>query len=145
MKNKPHNTVIGRNDIIDLPELGLFNLGAKVDTGAYTSALHYKKWKLEDGVLHITFELEKGTEKNIACKDFYQKVIRNSFGQAEKRYIIKTPVLIFGEEIMTEFSLSNRKSMRFPVLLGRKFLKGKFMVDVNRYQISFKKKEKNKQ
>lgn len=142
MKNKEHHYVIGRNDIIDLPELDMFNVGAKVDTGAYTSALNYKSWKLENNILQITFSMDKKTEKTIECREFYQKVIRNSFGQAEKRYIIKTPVLIFGEKIMTEFSLSNRKAMRFPVLLGRKFLKGKFMVDVNRYQLSYKKKTK---
>lgn len=137
-KNKPH--VIGRNDIIDLPQLGLYDLPAKVDTGAYTSALNYKNWEIKDHELVITFEVEKGKSRTFSTRDYSQKVIRNSFGQAEKRYIIKTDVEIFGEIYPTEFSLSKRKALRFPVLLGRKFLKDHFMVDVNRYKLSYKKK-----
>ncbi|MEX0811629.1 MAG: RimK/LysX family protein [Chitinophagales bacterium] len=137
-KNKPH--IIGRNDIIDLPDLGLYDLPAKVDTGAYTSALSYKNWEIKDGELHIVFEVEKGKTSTFKTREYYQKVIRNSFGQAEKRYIIKTTVKIFGDNYPTEFSLSKRKALRFPVLLGRKFLKENFMVDVNRYKLSYKKK-----
>lgn len=143
MKRKNKIRVIGRNDIIDLPELGLFNLPAKIDTGAYTSALRYKKLELVDGELLVRFEQVKGKFTNYRTSDFYQKIIRNSSGQAEKRYIIKTKIEIFGDIYTTEFSLSKRESLNFPVLLGRKLLKGNFIVDVNRYKLSYKKKTEN--
>lgn len=142
-KNKPH--IIGRNDIIDLPEIGLFDVPAKVDTGAYTSALSYINWELKDRELIITFENENGKAKTFKTRDYYQKTIKNSFGHAEKRYIIKTDVMIFGETHPTEFSLSKRSELKFPILLGRKFLKERFMVDVNRYKLSYKKKMKEMQ
>lgn len=144
----PFKKFIGRTDRIDLPELDLFDLDAKVDTGAYTSAIYcrdYEVGKDENGDYLEFYLLDKKhpayNNRQYKVRKFTKREIKNSFGQKEQRYIITTPLLIFGRTFVTEFSLSNRKKMKYPVLLGRKFLRAGFLVDVNKYNLSFKEKE----
>jgi hypothetical protein len=143
---KKDKIIIGRSDIIDLPDFSVSNIKAKIDTGAYTSSIHCstpeiigKKRK------KISFYILNDNESAITrfmAEEFSERHIKNSFGHIEKRFIIKTKVLIFGREIETEFSLSNRENMKHPILLGRKFLKSRFVVDVTKFNLSYKKKRK---
>lgn len=125
---------IGRRETIDFPELGLFGITAKVDTGAYTTALHCHDIREEKGVLY--FKLLDPTHpdysaKELSYKNYFQKEIKNSFGESEKRYIIKTIVRIGKKRINSVISLTDRGTMRYPVLIGRKLLKNRFIVDVS--------------
>ena len=126
-------TVIGRTEKVDFPELALYNIPAKIDTGAYSSSLHCHDIREINGVLH--FKLVDPTRqeynfKDHEFKDYTQKKIKNSFGEMEVRYIIKTLVRIGSKRIRTRIALSNRGSMRYPVLIGRTLLKNNFIVDV---------------
>src|SRR3954469_16767118 len=115
--------VLGRCDRVDLPKLGLLNVHAKVDTGAYNCSLHCSEAKVVNGVLEfVVFDQEhpEYTGAKFVFKKFKQKQIRNSFGESELRYVIKTQIKIFDRLIRAEFSLSNRGNLKFPVLLGRK-------------------------
>ncbi|HNC13311.1 MAG TPA: RimK/LysX family protein, partial [Cyclobacteriaceae bacterium] len=69
---------------------------------------------------------------------YTERAIKNSFGVAEKRYIIQTSIKIYDQEIMTEFSLSDRDALRFPILLGRKVLRERFMIDVTKKNLSYR-------
>lgn len=148
-EKKPIKKFIGRSDKIDLPEMELYDLDAKVDTGAYTSAIHctnISEGSDEQGKYLEFYLLDKkhpayNNQKYIA-RNFTHRVIKNSFGQKEKRYVIKTMVAIFDLRIETEFTLSNRKLMKFPILLGRKFLQRHFIVEVSKYDLSYKQKQK---
>jgi hypothetical protein len=71
---------------------------------------------------------------------FEERDIKNSFGEVERRFVITTTVKIFNEEIITEFSLSNRGSLKFPILIGRKILGHRFMIDVTQKNLSYKEK-----
>lgn len=126
--------IIGRREIVDFPDLQLFGLTAKIDTGAYTTALHCHDIREENGVLYFKL-LDPShpdyTEKEQQFTEYFQKEIKNSFGESEKRYIIKTIVKIGKKRIKSVLSLTNRGSMRYPVLIGRKLLKNKFIVDVS--------------
>lgn len=129
-KEKP---IIGRREHVDFPELGLFGITAKVDTGAYTNALHCHDIREENGVLY--FKLLDPSHPDYAEKEqrfteYSQKEIKNSSGESEKRYIIKTIVRIGKKRIKSVISLTDRGTMRYPVLIGRKLLKNKFIVDV---------------
>ncbi len=133
MTNK-EKKIIGRREIVDFPELGLFNITAKIDTGAYTAVLHCHTIRVINNVLH--FKLLDPTHpeyenKEITFKTFYQKDIKNSFGEIEKRFIIKTKVRIAKRAILSLISLTDRGEMRYPVLIGRRLLKKKFIVDVS--------------
>ncbi|MDZ4715895.1 MAG: RimK/LysX family protein [Cytophagales bacterium] len=135
---------LGRNDRIDLPGLGLENIHAKIDTGAYTSSLHCSSAAEVNGVLEFILldeEHPEFTGTPFRVKKFKQKEIKNSFGEAELRYVIRTEVKIYGEVIRSDFSLSNRGNLKFPILLGRRILRGRFLIDVSKKDLSFQQKK----
>lgn len=139
--------VIGRYDRVDLPELGLYNIHAKVDTGAYSCCLHCQNAEIVDGKLEFVLldeEHPEFTGIKFFFNDFAERYIKNSFGEVEKRFVITTSIKIFDEEITTTFSLSNRGSLKFPVLLGRKILRDRFLVDVKKINQSYRHKRRNK-
>jgi hypothetical protein len=133
--------IIGATDIADLPELGWYNVPVRIDSGAATSAIHCSRVRLshENGqkLLHIHLDAKRGApQRSFTVTDFKETIVRNSFGKEEKRYVIKTPIKIFGRKIRTEFSLANRQKMSYPILLGRKLLKNRFVVDVAQKNLS---------
>lgn len=135
--------ILGRSDRVDLPGLGLYNIHAKIDTGAYTSSLHCSSAEVIDGKLEFVLldeEHPEFTGMRFVFKKFEQREIKNSFGEAELRYVIKTKVKIYEHIINTEFSLSNRGSLKFPVLLGRRILRNRFYIDVTKKDLSFRSK-----
>ncbi len=139
--------IIGRSDMVDLPQLGLHNIGAKVDTGAFTSALHCTKIRFgeKDGTPAVSFQISgaiigrKGVS-NFETTSFTRRKIKSSTGHIENRVVIKTDLVVFGKKYKTEFSLTNRSGMKFPVLLGRKFLNRGFLVDVSKENLSQQQK-----
>ena len=135
--------ILGRSDRVDLPGLGLTNIQAKVDTGAYTCSLHCGYAKMVDGKLEFVLldeEHPEFTGIKYTFQKFDQREIRNSFGEAELRYVIKTSIKIFHHRIKAEFSLSNRGNLKFPVLLGRKILRNRFLIDVTQKDLYFNSK-----
>jgi len=136
--------ILGRFDRVDLPKLGLTNLHAKVDTGAYTCCLHCSKAEVVNGQLEFVLldeEHPEFTGMKFVFKKFVQREIRNSFGESELRYIIKTSIKIFDRRIRAEFSLSDRGNLKFPVLLGRKILRNRFLIDVTKKDLYFHSKQ----
>ena len=136
--------LLGRSDRVDLPKLGLYDLHAKVDTGAYTCCLHCSKAEVVNGQLEFVLldeEHPEFTGMKFVFRKFKQREIRNSFGESELRYIIKTTIKIFDRRIRAEFSLSNRGSLKFPVLLGRKILRNRFLIDVTKKDLYFQSKQ----
>ena len=69
-------------------------------------------------------------------QEFQERKVRSSNGQVETRYAIKTSVVLFKRRYKTEFTLSYRDKMRFPILLGRRFLRNRFIVDVSKKDLS---------
>jgi hypothetical protein len=125
--------LIGRREFVALPALGLTGIEAKVDTGAFTSSLHVETISLDENDSVLCFSiLQKGELLNFRYKDFDRKKIKNSFGEMEERYVIKTVINMGGKNVRTIISLSNRDNMRYPMLIGRRLLKGKFLIDVKR-------------
>ncbi|PIB37603.1 peptidase [Reichenbachiella sp. 5M10] len=138
---------IGRKDKIDLPEFQLYDIDVKVDTGAYGSALHCHSTKivLRDGVETLAFKILDPDHPEYEGQVYYttkfnQKRVKSSNGELEHRYTIKTTMVLFGKVKVIEFSLTDRSNMKNPILLGRKFLSGKFLVDVKLKNLSFQKK-----
>ena len=152
MPIKKKKKIIGRRELIDFPALGLFEIEAKIDTGAYTSAIHctaIREAILPDGRPVIRFNLLDPThplyhQKIFEFDQFTQRDIKSSFGDVQERYIIRTKIIIHGQEVETEFSLSDRSDLKYPVLLGRTLLRKRFIVDVSRKNLSLKAKNKAK-
>jgi hypothetical protein len=139
--------VLGRYDRIDLPDLHLKNIHAKVDTGAYRCCLHCHDVKIVDGKLQFVLldeEHPEFTGKPFIFDSYEVRDIRNSFGEVERRFVIVTTVKIFDEDITAEFSLTNRGSLKFPILIGRKILRDRFLIDVKKKNLSFKEKRRQR-
>ena len=131
--------IIGRTITVDLPRLGFMGIAAKVDTGAYYCSLHCHHIEVReaDGKKLLFFMLldpshPEYKEKEIRVKNFGIKTIKNSFGETEDRYIIRTAIRIGGRRIKTYVTLTDRGSMTYPMLIGRRLLKNKFIVDVSK-------------
>lgn len=139
--------IIGRVDKVDFPELDLKNIDIKVDTGAYTSSIHcHEITEVEiNGIKHIEFKLldpsyPKYNDKVFKVKNYEVKSVKSSFGDTEQRYIINTIIVIFENNYPIKLSLSERSDMKFPVLLGRRFLNKQFIVDTSLKNLSSKLK-----
>ncbi|MFD2935974.1 ATP-dependent zinc protease family protein [Spirosoma flavum] len=137
--------IIGMTDLVDFPDLGLFDVQAKIDTGAFTSALHCKDVRLIKTRLRTRLSfwlIDKPGEdsRRFYSDQFSQRMIRNSFGVAELRYVIKTRIVLFGRKIRAEFTLADREQLKNPILLGRKLLRNRFIVDVSEKNLSYEAK-----
>lgn len=136
-KPKPILTV-GRRETVDFPDLGLFGLTAKIDTGANTTALHCHQVRVENGVLFFrlldeTHPEYQDTEHRF--EKFEQKVIKSSMGESEQRFIIRTRITIGKRTLRGIVSLTDRANMKYPVLIGRRLLKNRFLVDVSKLNL----------
>lgn len=134
---------IGWKETVDLTELELFDVPAKIDTGAKTSVLHCSsieslKRNGRQFVKFVPLGEESETGKSYTFPFHKERTIKNSFGNQENRFIIRTRVRMFGEMYDIEISLRDRSNMEFPMLLGRSFIRKKFLVDVNRADLSKK-------
>jgi len=97
-KRIPAKRLIGRNDLIDFPDLGLENVRAKIDTGAYTSAIHCYKVKVVKDKLTFYLPAHRGEKhQKFVTDQFELKSIKNSSGQSEMRFVIQTKVILFGK------------------------------------------------
>lgn len=150
MKNPVDKIIIGRRDRADFPGLGLFDIDVKVDTGAYTSSIHCHNIAVVNtaGGRRVRFNLLDPDHAHYNEKEFVlpiarAKYVKSSSGTSEKRFFIKTHILLFNELIELELSLTDRSDMKYPVLLGRKLLKKRFVVDVARYNLSYRHKQKH--
>lgn len=131
--------VIGRLEKVDIPAWDLYELDAKIDTGAYTSSLHCHHIEVmgtgEEQTVRFNLldpSHEAYNEKLFELPVYKSKKVKSSNGVAEERIIVKTELIIAGRKFMAELSLTDRSEMRHPLLIGRKLLKGRFLVDVNK-------------
>ncbi|MCC5941670.1 MAG: ATP-dependent zinc protease [Balneolaceae bacterium] len=135
--------IIGRVEKIDLPELSIFEIDAKIDTGAYTSSLHCHDITVEKikGRLYAHFYVldpnhPEYDEKQYKAPVHKIKRVRSSNGQIEERVIIKQKVIFFNTTHKIQLSLTDRSKMKYPILIGRRFLTDKFIVDVSKKFLS---------
>lgn len=132
---------IGWKETVDLPDLELFSIPAKIDTGAKTSVLHcgsitYIKKGNRQFVQFVPLGSDSETGRVYTLPFHKERTIKNSFGNEENRFIIHSRIRMFGELYDIEISLRDRSNMEFPMLLGRTFIRKKFLVDVNRAECS---------
>lgn len=127
---------IGRVEKVNFPDLALFEIEAKVDTGAYTSSIHCHDIREDEVEGKIYFKLLDPShpdynEKELEYSKYSKTVVKSSTGIPERRYKIKTSIQLGKKIYKTTFTLTDRGSMKYPVLLGRVILVNKFIVDVS--------------
>lgn len=132
---------IGRVDKVDLPLLNLYGIEAKIDTGADSCSIHCHDIQLLDAESRVRFRLLDPEHPEYNEKEFELDVarmtsVKSSSGYSERRVFIKSRIEIFGKSYSAEISLTDRQKMKFPMLLGRSFLKKRFVVDVAKKYLS---------
>lgn len=121
---------------LDLPLLGIEALTAKVDTGAFSGALHASRMREvtdKQGTKHLRFSPLGSAGHTIEIDAYHKRRVKSSNGLMAIRYAIDTEVSILGEIYPITLTLTNRASMKYQMLIGRNFLRlHGFLVDVNR-------------
>ena len=128
---------IGRSELISFPDINIFKIKAKIDTGAYGIALHVDDIRQENGLLYFTIDSDE-----FSYDKFKMISVKNSFGKVQKRFSILTKMII-GDSIYKFYvSLTDRKKMKYPVLIGRRFLyKFNYLVDVTKKNVNDRNKK----
>lgn len=132
-------SIIGRIEPISILDLELFDLDAKIDTGAYSNSLHCDDITVEDGF--VTFRLLDKVHpsyhnKKIKIPLYQEKRVKSSNGIIQKRAFIQVNIKFANKIYRTVISLTSRADMKYPMLIGRKFLKNRFLVDVSKKNLS---------
>lgn len=128
----PTKKIIGRSTNVAFPELEVDDIPARVDTGARLSSV-WASAEERDGILRVVLlgaKHERFNGKEFQFKEFEQVVVASSMGHIQKRYKVKLLVKIGGKKIRAQFTLADRSTQVYPVLIGRNVLQGKFIVDV---------------
>lgn len=140
-----HQIIIGRAEYVDFVGTSL-DVPAKIDTGAFRSSVHatnIKEVKNQDGKLVLRFNLfghKCAPIKRPVEVDRYEKLaIKSSNGKVDTRYEVTLKIKIGPRIFNTSFTLANRKNNVFPVLIGRKALSNRFVVDTAKTSIKRQK------
>jgi ribosomal protein S6--L-glutamate ligase len=128
--------ILGWEEWVSLPDLGLPAIKAKVDTGARTSALHayFVEPVRVEGVDMVRFgvhPIPRRDDVEIICtarvKD--RREVTSSNGERENRFVIETPIRIGEREWPIEITLTNRNAMAYRMLIGRQAITDDILVD----------------
>lgn len=115
---------------------GIAKIPAKIDTGADSSSIWASDISVSaDGQLKFCLfapESPLFTGEHLVADEYKVQRVRNSTGDTHIRYRVALPTVIKGKRIRISFTLADRSRNNFPVLLGRKSLNNKFLVDVNK-------------
>ena len=136
MQDPVPKLTLGWREWVALPDLGLLAIKAKIDSGAKTSVFHayHTEQYRSDGVKMVKFlihPIQKNYNFHVECHSpiiDYRKVT-DSGGHSEMRYVIESIVLIGGASWPIELTLTNRDTMRFRMLLGRRAMENRAILD----------------
>jgi len=152
MREDSENRItLGWREWVQLPELGLDAIKAKVDTGARTSALHAFEVRPfdEDGRKRVEFKMhpvqrDSKTVQVCVSDIIDERPVRDSGGHLENRWVIETPINIGGHVWPIEITLTARDDMLFRMLLGRTAINGRAIVDPSRSYLTGKRRKMKK-
>jgi hypothetical protein len=144
-----YQIIIGRAEQIDFVGTAL-SVPAKIDSGAYRSSVHavnIKETTNKDGEKLLKFSLLghpcAAVPRPLETTRFTTMPVRSSNGNTETRYEVTLKIKIGSKIFNTSFTLADRSNNVYPVLIGRKALKNRFMVDVSRSSVHRMELKKN--
>lgn len=136
--------VIGRFELIDIVDK-VDNVPAKIDTGAYRSSIHATNIRIilkKSGKQYLRFTIlghaAHGTQRVVETTKFKKRSVTSSNGHTSERYEVRLKIRLGYKIYLTAFTLTNRSNNVFPVLIGRKALSGRYLVDTNKTGLSRK-------
>jgi hypothetical protein len=105
-------------------------LPARIDTGAAKTSLDAQELRVQDDM--VEFKLPKkhgGLKLRLPITDW--KHVRTPEG-LERRPIVELEICLGSRRIRTEVNLADRSMVKYPLILGRNFLREDYVVDVKR-------------
>jgi len=151
MNTQSEILTFGWREWVSLPDIGIKQIKAKVDTGARTSALHAFELRPysvhgRDRVEFRMHPLQKDVDTVITCNAdvLDTRIVTDSGGHKEERYVIETTLSIGNQAWPIEMTLTSRDDMLFRMLLGRTAIKNRAQVDPARSYLVGKKKRTKK-
>lgn len=125
--------IIGAKERISFKDALRVKVIARIDTGAKTSSVHCIKYWFDkqDGKKALNFILISDKARTIRTFDYKKRYVKSSNGEVDVRYAVNLNVSLGGDPFECEFTLALREKMRHKVLLGRNFLSGRYLVDVD--------------
>lgn len=130
--------IIGSTEYISIGNLN--KIPAKIDTGADSSSIWASDIKVEeDGTLTFKLFAPKSpyyTGEVIKSNEYTVSVIRSSNGNEQIRYRTTLPIKIDGHTVKAALTLADRSRNNFPILIGRRTISGKFLVDVSKAEVA---------
>lgn len=131
---RKEKTIIGRAEKVRFPDSGNTILFARVDTGAKTSSIWATDIQETEEGLAVRFASPEHEIYSYPTvfKHYDRVQVASSMGHVQMRYRVKIPIVIRRRRIMATFTLSDRSTQVYPILIGRATLTRKFIVDVER-------------
>ncbi len=130
----PKKSIIGRDTLVDFGDK-ITGVPAKVDTGADSSAVWASGIFVDKShKLHFKLFGEGSpfyTGEEYVVEEYTVVLTKSASGDVVMKYRVKMPINIEGKRIIVNFGLSDRSTHNYPILIGRRTLKGKFIVDVS--------------
>jgi hypothetical protein len=123
--------LIGWRERVLLPEMGIGPLVAKVDTGARSAALHAEDIVIRGAAVHFKVPLD-GRVHHCSLPLRGARRVKSTSGHSQHRLVVETTVSVGGHSYETEITLTDRTDMGVPMLLGRVFLRRRFLVHAGR-------------
>ncbi len=131
--------MVGRAEVVAFPEQSFAAVPARIDTGARTSAIWASAQVHQNGQLAVTFFGKTSplyTGIPVMFEEFDTTKVASSNGHVQERFIIRLLIWIGKRKVRGMFTLADRSSQAYPVLVGRNVLRGKFLVDVKQGMIT---------
>jgi len=127
---------LGWCEWLALPALGIAAIEAKLDTGARSSSLHVDSQELFEREcapwVRFSLHLGPGSEADpisVEAAVIDQREVRDSGGHVTRRVFIRSELSLAGKRFPIEINLAARRGLRYPMLLGRTALAGRFLID----------------
>lgn len=130
-----YQVIIGRAEEVDIVGVAL-GVPAKIDTGAYRSSIHAGNVKVidVDGVKTLRYSIlghrNAVIRRDLETTDFSEVEVKSSNGLKETRYEVKLKIKLANKLFTTSFSLTERTTNLYPILIGRTALLRRYLVDV---------------
>ncbi|USN96777.1 MAG: ATP-dependent zinc protease [Candidatus Nomurabacteria bacterium] len=124
MKNGSQQLVFGSFEPVVLPGFSPDTFIAKIDTGAFSGAIHCSLLREVKVGSHTVLHYRPLTcKKTLKTENYTRKYVRSSTGHRVSRYLIETDIVVQGKTYKVKIGLSNRADMQYEILIGRRFLR----------------------
>jgi hypothetical protein len=133
--------IVGNKEKIEFPDLKRRGVVARIDSGAKTSAAHCDKIWMErmGGKRVLCCHFLKRSRRVVRFYKFSTRVVKSSNGHTEKRYVVRLKIKLNSVVKTTSVTLTDRSTMNHSVLLGRRYLKDHFLIDVSQSYVQSRK------